>query len=1290
MKPTAPHHTFVMKLVMASLLLALLVFSLSALQSSALAGSSSGTAAAWGDNGSGQCNIPSPNSAFISVAAGFYHSLGLKSDGTVVAWGDNSEGQCNVPSSNSGFISVAGGGHHSLGLKSDGTVVAWGNNNNGQCNIPSPNSGFIAVAAGVSNSLGLKSDGTVVAWGDNGDGQCNVPSPNNGFIAVAAGDYHSLGLKSDGTVVGWGKNNRGQCNVPSPNSGFKSIKAGEEFSLCLKSDGTVVAWGKNDMGQCNVPSPNSGFTKVAAGGAHSLGLKSDGTVVGWGDNGSGQITPSSPNSNYVDISAGRIHSLAIHSQDFARAWGQNYNGQCNVLSPNSGFVKVSGGDYFSLGLKSDGSVVGWGANESGQCNPSSPNSGFVAVSAGGSHGLGLKADGSIAAWGYNAYHQCDVPSPNSDFVAVSAGGLFSLGLKSNGTIVAWGNDGYHECDIPSPDTGFASVSAGGWHSLGLKSDGSVVAWGRNTQHQCDVPAPNSSFSAISAGDLFSLGLKSDGSVIGWGDNLSGGCTPPSPNSGFTAVSAGWMHSLGLKSDGSVAAWGNNSWGQCNVPSPDSGYASISAGGYHSLAIRAGTTPTVTTVAVSSVGTTTADSGGNVTSDGGDPVSARGVCWSTSPNPTTADDHTTDGSGTGVFTSHLTGLSPATLYYVRAYATNGAGTSYGDQESFTTITTPTVTTIAVSSVGTTTADSGGNVTSDGGDPVSARGVCWSTSPNPTTADDDTTDGSGTGVFTSHLTGLSPATPYYVRAYATNGAGTSYGDQKSFTTPWPKPVVESLDPSSGPPGIEVTINGMDFGASQGSSTVTIGGVNAAIVSWSDGRIIITVPDGTHGGAVVVTTNAGGSNTDLTFTVAMPTWYLAEGSTAWGFNTYITIMNPNPDSVTARITYMNPSAPVTAKGIAVTRDLTLPAQSQTFVDPRSDLGDVDFSTKVECLEGKSIAVERTMSWTGPGYSQSQSGYHSSIGANMPVKTWYLPEGSSAWGFETWTLVENPNPTQANVTLTYMTEAEGTKVLQKTVSAYSRATFNMEADIGAADSSIEVSSDLPVVAERSMYHHNRREGSCSIGATSPANDYFLAEGATGYDVGFITWVLVQNPQATPTDVSLTYQTQSGPVTGPSFTMPANSRKTIKANDQLPPDTNVSTQVHGSQPIVAERAMYWDNGTGEAFHAHVGLPSPHMRFMFPDGQTSNGWETWTLIQNPNPGAVRVRITYLTSTGNQSFEDEIAPDSRATYNMADKVPSGKACITVESLDGARPVLVERAMYVNNRGAGTDTVGSCSD
>jgi hypothetical protein len=191
--------------------------------------------------------------------------------------------------------------------------------------------------------------------------------------------------------------------------------------------------------------------------------------------------------------------------------------------------------------------------------------------------------------------------------------------------------------------------------------------------------------------------------------------------------------------------------------------------------------TLTTDAASGITATTATSGGNITDNGGTEVTARGVCWRTTPGATISDSKTSNGSGNGIFSSNLTGLAANTLYYVRAYATNSVGTSYGNEVSFTTRNgIVTLTTSAVSCIAATSATCGGNITDDGGAAVTARGVCWSTTPNPTNAGSHTTDGSGNGSFTSSLTGLTSNTLYYVRAYATNSVGVSYGNEISFTS------------------------------------------------------------------------------------------------------------------------------------------------------------------------------------------------------------------------------------------------------------------------------------------------------------------------------------------------------------------------------------------------------------------------------------------------------------------------------------------------------------------------------
>jgi len=474
--------------------------------------------------------------------------------------------------------------------------------------------------------------------------------------------------------------------------------------------------------------------------------------------------------------------------------------------------------------------------------------------------------------------------------------------------------------------------------------------------------------------------------------------------GFTAIPGGYRNYIGIfYSIGNSGNW----WSSTENSTTYAWYWSMITAGYgigrtylfkqDGLSVRClqdsqAALPTVSTTVVSNIAQTTATSGGNITANGGAIITARGVCWSTSANPTIANSKTTDGTGMASFTSSLTGLTENTTYYLRAYATNSAGTAYGNQVSFTTLTSnngiifnpnlsygtmtdiegnvyktisigtqlwmaenlktikykdgtaiqlvtdnaawgslttpaycwynndentykntygslynwytvntgklcPTgwhvpsnsewailtnslggdnvasgklkeigstrwkspntgatnetgftalpggsrnissafdfigwygfwwsstqnsassawnrdmyfdfsnvnirnndmpngfsvrcisgelsltiLSTAAASNITGTSAVSGGNISSDGGAAITARGVCWSTSANPTIANSKTLDGTGTGAFTSSITGLTTGTKYYARAYATNSFGTTYGAEVSFT-------------------------------------------------------------------------------------------------------------------------------------------------------------------------------------------------------------------------------------------------------------------------------------------------------------------------------------------------------------------------------------------------------------------------------------------------------------------------------------------------------------------------------
>lgn len=626
------------------------------------------------------------------------------------------------------------------------------------------------------------------------------------------------------------------------------------------------------------------------------------------------------------------------------------------------------------------------------------------------------------------------------------------------------------------------------------------------------------------------------------------------------------------------------------------------------------------------------------------------------------------------------------------------------------TAPSVTTINASNIATNRANLNGRIDDDGGDPAIIRSfqyrekgaAAWTT---PSSA----VFNSG-AEFTTTVSGLSVGAAYEFRALVENDVGTSIGNVVSFTTEsYLPPTVSGVTPSSGYDDQSAfAITNLAGTNLRAGATVELRKTGKAPIVATDVKVSsskllkckLDLVGASEGAWDVVVTNDDGASATLAggFTVMAvpeeeeqeyetariyPVWYLAEGCSAHGYDTYIAITNPNNEILTADITYMLQG------GSTVKQTVGLPAKSQVTVNPKDRIGAADFSTKVSCREEKSIAVDRTMVWTGKGSSCPEA--HSSVGETELSSRWYIPEGSSNWGFETWTLIQNPNDTAVTCTLTYMVEGVGPRVKQKIIPANARQSFNMFSDIGAADASIMVESpaNRPVVVESSVYRNNRREGQGTSGATTPSNRYYLSEGSTNW--GFTTWLLIQNPNDAANIINITYMTSGKAITKPAFTIPANSRCSIKVNDDLR-NADFSTTITGSLPLVAERAMYWNSGGDEVCHASIGLDSAHGAFYFPAGNGSAGFETYVLVQNPEATPVEVRITYLTATGtaNREFYETIAGNSRRTFNMGkDHWITTSASVMVEVL-GEGKIMCERSMYWNNRGTGTNTIGAYSD
>ena len=282
-------------------------------------------------------------------------------------------------------------------------------------------------------------------------------------------------------------------------------------------------------------------------------------------------------------------------------------------------------------------------------------------------------------------------------------------------------------------------------------------------------------------------------------------------------------------------------------------------------------PTVTTAAATSIttsaGSSSATLGGNVSNDGGVSVTDRGVVYSSSNvTPTTADTKVQIGSGTGSFLQSVTGLSPNTLYYVRAYAINSVGTGYGAVQQFTTPALPTLTSLNPTSgpVGTSVAITGTGFTA--GSTVDFNG----------TAATSVTFNSATS-----LTALVPTGATSGNVTVTSATGTSNGI--NFTVAAPAPTLTSLNPTSGPVGTSVTLTGTNFTS---GSTVSFNGTAATVTFNSATSLTAIVPTGATTGNVTVTT-AGGTTSGLSFTVtASPPTLTALSPTSGPVGTSVTI--------------------------------------------------------------------------------------------------------------------------------------------------------------------------------------------------------------------------------------------------------------------------------------------------------------------------------------------------------------------------------------------------------------------
>ena len=359
--------------------------------------------------------------------------------------------------------------------------------------------------------------------------------------------------------------------------------------------------------------------------------------------------------------------------------------------------------------------------------------------------------------------------------------------------------------ITNKITGWSTTTQGGWryyndNPINGVIYGKLYNWYAVSDSRNIAPigwrvATNDDWSALSnflSGDTYAGGaLKSTGTTLWTSPNtdatnkvgfsaLPGGYKTGSDTTTFASINQNgyWWASdsgLGVRMDYST----NNLVRQYGI--------TLTRGEYVRLIKEDVTISGFTTLSATNINALSFSGGGEFTNLPYTPdIYDKGITWSTLTNPNIlANSYISAGSGTtnNPYNIPVSGLSANTTYYIRAYAkiSGGTVTAYAPQISATTLTgLATLSTSAATDISYTTATCGGNITNDAGYPITSRGVCWSTSQNPTIAlSTKTVNGSGIGEFTSNLTNLSNGLTYYVRAYATNAATTAYGNQISFS-------------------------------------------------------------------------------------------------------------------------------------------------------------------------------------------------------------------------------------------------------------------------------------------------------------------------------------------------------------------------------------------------------------------------------------------------------------------------------------------------------------------------------
>jgi Tol biopolymer transport system component len=427
----------------------------------------------------------------------------------------------------------------------------------------------------------------------------------------------------------------------------------------------------------------------------------------------------------------------------------------------------------------------------------------------------------------------------------------------------------------------------------------------------------------------------------------------------------------------------------------------------------------------------------------------------------------------------------------------------------------------------------------------------------------------------------------------------------------------------------------------------------------------------------------------------FYFAEGYTGSGFQEYLCLGNAGANPVTVKATYLYKD------GTTKEETYSVPATSRATINVNLAAG-ADKEVSIKCESDSAFIAERPMYFN---YESKWTGGHDAVGAKAPALAWYFAEGYTGAGFDEWICVLNPGDLPANLTFFFQTQEEGEKKVEGfSVGPHTRQTFKANQLLGGGSyqTSLRLTSDHPVVAERPMYFsysgtagYGWTGGSCVMGVPMLSSSYYFAEGTTR--AGFEEWLTLQNPGTSDITVHAVYNLKDATPVERDYPVPAGRRSTVLVNSDtvgVGSEKDVSVLLTCPTPFLAERPMYFNyqglanhNWTGG--HCVIGATAPAGEWFFAEGYTGSGFEEWLCIQNPGGTPATVTITYYPEGGGAPITRTHSVAANSRYTVPVNVDAGANLAISAKVSSTVPVIVERPMYFNYNNAwsgGHDVVG----